>query len=92
MRYAVVIEKGEMSYGAYVPDLPGCVAVGESLEEVKELIGEAIQFHLEGLREDGVPIPEPRSTLELCRGLRQSLLENLGFIDRPSSSISWVTE
>ena len=50
MRYAIVIEKGETSYGAYVPDLPGCVAVGESLEEVKELIAEAILFHLEGLQ------------------------------------------
>lgn len=64
MRYAVIIEEGETSYGAYVPDLPGCVAVGDTLAEVKELIGEAIQFHLEGLREDGLPIPQPRSTLE----------------------------
>ncbi|NCQ95458.1 MAG: type II toxin-antitoxin system HicB family antitoxin [Microcystis wesenbergii Mw_QC_B_20070930_S4] len=50
MRYAVVIEKGENSYGAYVPDLPGCVAVAETLEEVKQLIAEAIIFHLEGLK------------------------------------------
>lgn len=64
MRYAVIIEEGETSYGAYVPDLPGCVAVGDSFEEVRELIGEAIQFHLEGLREDGIPPPQPRSTLE----------------------------
>ncbi|WP_017718572.1 type II toxin-antitoxin system HicB family antitoxin [Kamptonema formosum] len=64
MRYAIVIEKGETSYGAYVPDLPGCVAVGETLEEVKALIQEAIQFHLEGMREDGLPIPEPRSLCE----------------------------
>ncbi|MBD2090258.1 type II toxin-antitoxin system HicB family antitoxin [Microcoleus sp. FACHB-1515] len=64
MRYAVVIEQGETSYGAYVPDLPGCVAVGETLDEVRELIHEAVQFHLEGLREDGEPIPPPRSILE----------------------------
>ena len=64
MRYAIVIEKGETSYGAYVPDLPGCVAAGETLEEVKALIQEAIQFHLEGMREDGLPIPELRSLCE----------------------------
>jgi len=61
MRYTVVIEKGETSYGAYVPDLPGCVAVGETLEEVKELIAEAIEFHIEGMLEDGIPIPQPTS-------------------------------
>ncbi|MBH8561122.1 type II toxin-antitoxin system HicB family antitoxin [Nostoc sp. CENA67] len=61
MRYAVVIEKGETSYGAYVPDLPGCVAVGETLEEVKLLIAEAIEFHIEGMLEDGLPIPQPTS-------------------------------
>jgi predicted RNase H-like HicB family nuclease len=64
MRYGVVIEQGETSYGAYVPDLPGCVAVGETLEEVKELIAEAIQFHLEGLREEGVAVPMPTSIVE----------------------------
>jgi predicted RNase H-like HicB family nuclease len=64
MRYAVVIEKGENSYGAYVPDLPGCVAVGESLEEVKVLISQAIEFHLEGLASDGEVIPQPASLVE----------------------------
>jgi predicted RNase H-like HicB family nuclease len=64
MRYAVVIEKGETSYGAYVPDLPGCVAVGETLQEVERLIREAIQFHIEGLREDGQPVPDPTSIAE----------------------------
>ena len=64
MCYTVVIEQGETSYGAYVPDLPGCVAVGETLDEVRELINEAVQFHLEGLREDGEPIPPPKSILE----------------------------
>lgn len=64
MRYAIIIEKGETSYGAYVPDLPGCVAVGETLEEIEALIREAIEFHIEGLREDGLPIPEPTSLFE----------------------------
>jgi predicted RNase H-like HicB family nuclease len=60
----VIIEKGETSYGAYVPDLPGCVAVGETLQEVEELIREAVQFHIEGLREEGLPVPEPSSIFE----------------------------
>ena len=64
MRYAVIIEEGEDSFGAYVPDLPGCVAVGETREEVLKLIEEAIEFHIEGLREDGQPIPEPSSSVE----------------------------
>ncbi len=64
MRYAVIIEKGETSYGAYVPDLPGCVAVAETLAEIETLIREAIQFHIEGLREEGLPIPEPTSLCE----------------------------
>lgn len=63
-RYAVVIELGPTSYGAYVPDLPGCVAVGETAEEVTALIREAIEFHLEGLRDAGQPIPEPTTRLE----------------------------
>jgi predicted RNase H-like HicB family nuclease/uncharacterized protein YegP (UPF0339 family) len=64
MRYAVIIEEGENSFGAYVPDLPGCVAVGETKEEVLKLIEEAIEFHIEGLREDAQPIPEPSSSIE----------------------------
>jgi len=64
MRYAIVIEKGEGNYGAYVPDLPGCVATGASVEEVQREIQEAIEFHLEGLRSDGLPIPEPSSRVE----------------------------
>lgn len=59
MRYAVVIEKSESGYGAYVPDLPGCVALGDTLQETERLIQEAVEFHLEGLREDGVSVPEP---------------------------------
>jgi predicted RNase H-like HicB family nuclease len=65
MRYLVVVERGPSSYGAYVPDLPGCIAVGESREEVLASIHEAIEFHLEGLREDGQPIPPPSSSSEL---------------------------
>jgi len=64
MRYAVVIEKGPTSYGAYVPDLPGCVAVGKTSKEVRRLITEAVVLHLEGMREDGLPIPEPESECE----------------------------
>lgn len=64
MKYLIVIEKGPESYGAYVPDLPGCVAVAETREEVITLIDEAIAFHLEGLREEGSPIPDPASTGE----------------------------
>jgi len=64
MRYAVVIEQGEANYSAYVLDLPGCVAAGDTLEETERLIREAIEFHLEGMRADGLPIPEPRSRVE----------------------------
>jgi len=64
MKYAVIVEEGENSFGAYVPDLPGCVAAADSKEEVLELIQEAIEFHIEGLREDGRPIPEPSSSIE----------------------------
>lgn len=60
MKYTVILEKGDTSYGAFVPDLPGCIAAGESKEETLNLIREAIEFHLEGLREDGEAIPEPR--------------------------------
>jgi predicted RNase H-like HicB family nuclease len=64
LKYAVVVEKGETSFGAYVPDLPGCVAAAETKEEVLQLIHEAIEFHVEGLREDGLPLPEPSSSIE----------------------------
>jgi predicted RNase H-like HicB family nuclease len=64
MRYAAVIEKGERNYSAYVPDLPGCVSVGDSLDEVKAEIRAAIEFHLEGMREDGSPFPKPSSRAE----------------------------
>ena len=64
MRFALIIEKGETSFGAYVPDLPGCIAAAETKEEVQRLIHEAIEFHVEGLREDGEPIPKPSSSIE----------------------------
>lgn len=64
LKYAVVVEKGEASFGAYVPDLPGCIAAAETKEEVLRLIHEAIEFHVEGLREDGQPIPQPSSSIE----------------------------
>jgi predicted RNase H-like HicB family nuclease len=64
MRYAVVIEKAAANYSAYVPDLPGCIATGATLEETETQIREAIEFHIEGLREDGLDIPVPSSEVE----------------------------
>jgi predicted RNase H-like HicB family nuclease len=64
MRYAVVIESAGSNYSAYVPDLPGCIATGATLAETEAAIREAIAFHLEGLREDGLPIPAPSSKVE----------------------------
>lgn len=63
-RYAVVIEKGANNYSGYVPDLPGCVAMGTTIEETERLLHEAIALHLEGLAEDGAAIPEPSSVVE----------------------------
>ena len=65
MKYLVVVEKSENGFGAYVPDLPGCVAAAESREEVVSLIQEAIEFHIEGLRQSGDPVPQPTSQAEL---------------------------
>jgi predicted RNase H-like HicB family nuclease len=64
MKYAVVVEQGSTSFGAHVPDLPGCVAVADTKEDVLRLIQEAIEFHIEGLREDGQPVPTPSSSIE----------------------------
>lgn len=61
MRFTVIVEEGATSWGAYVPDLPGCVASGETREEALQLIREAIEFHLEGLKEQGEPVPKPHS-------------------------------
>ena len=66
MKYAIVIEKAPGSnYSAYVPDLPGCVAAADTLEEIKRLMQEGIEFHLEGMREDGTPIPEPTTQVDV---------------------------
>lgn len=64
MHYAVVIEPSPTGFGAYVPDLPGCVAVAESEAEVRELIREAVELHIDSLREDGVEIPSPETRVE----------------------------
>jgi predicted RNase H-like HicB family nuclease len=64
MRYAVVIERSKTGFGAYVPDLPGCIAAGATRDDVVKLIQEAIEFHIEGLKDDGQPIPEATSTVE----------------------------
>jgi predicted RNase H-like HicB family nuclease len=61
MRYAVVIEKAERNYSAYVPDLPGCVATGDTVESVEREIRDAIRFHIEGLKKDGLPVPKATS-------------------------------
>jgi predicted RNase H-like HicB family nuclease len=63
-RYAIVVETADGNYGAYVPDLPGCVAMGDTVEEVEAAIKEAIEMHLEGLVEDGLSIPEPSSRVD----------------------------
>ena len=65
MKYLVVVEKGENGFGAYVPDLPGCVAAAKTREEVVTLIQEAIEFHIEGLKNSGDPVPQPTSQSEL---------------------------
>ncbi|SRR6266849_6832285 len=61
MRYAMIIEPGERNYSAYLPDLPGCIATGKTIDELRERMSEAIELHLQGMREDGLPIPEPTS-------------------------------
>ena len=64
MRYAVVIEKAEANYSAYVPDLPGCIATGPTVAAAEDRIREAIRFHIEGLKEDGLPVPPPSTVTE----------------------------
>jgi len=64
MRYAVVIEQANANYSAYVPDLPGCVATGASIADVEREIRDAIRFHIDGLKEDGLPVPAPTSRAE----------------------------
>jgi predicted RNase H-like HicB family nuclease len=67
MEYVVILEEGPKSWGAYVPDLPGCVAVGETREEALAMIREAIEFHLEGMKQDGQSIPTPHSHSEIIQ-------------------------
>ena len=64
MRYVMIIEKGERNYSAYLPDLPGCIVTGKTVEEIRERMHKAINMHLRGMREDGLPIPEPSSIAE----------------------------
>ena len=65
MRYGIVIERAEGNYSAFVPDFPGCIATGHTVAEVEQRIREAIRFHIEGLREDGIEVPEPTAICEL---------------------------
>ena len=74
MKYTVILEKGDTSFGAYVPDLPGCVAAGQTKEEALELIAEAIEFHIEGLRENGEQVPLPHSFVETVEELFSNLV------------------
>jgi len=64
MRYAIVIERAQNNYSAYAPDLPGCVATGTTVEETEAQMREAIEFHIAGLREDGLPVPQPSSRVD----------------------------
>lgn len=64
MRYAMIIERGERNYSAYLPDLPGCIVTGKTLKEVKQRMREAVELHLRGMREDGLPVPRPTSLAE----------------------------
>ena len=63
-KYAIVVERAKRNYAAYVPDLPGCVATGATVEEAEELLREAIEVHIAGLREDGLPVPAPSSVVD----------------------------
>lgn len=63
-RYAIVVERAARNFAAYVPDLPGCVATGETVKEVERLLREAIELHVAGMREDGLPVPEPSSVVD----------------------------
>jgi predicted RNase H-like HicB family nuclease len=64
MRYAIVIERAEANYSGYVPDLPGCVATGATFEATEKLLREAVQLHLEGMKQDGIPFPKPASQVD----------------------------
>jgi predicted RNase H-like HicB family nuclease len=64
MRYVMIIEEGERNYSAYLPDLPGCIATGKTVEQVRRRMNEAVALHLRGMREDGLPVTEPSSHVE----------------------------
>ena len=66
MRYAVIVEQAQSNFSAYVPDFPYCATTGKTIAEIQQNIREAIQFHLEGLRENGLPTPEPSAIVEYC--------------------------
>ncbi len=67
MQFVIVIKKAEGNYSAYAPDLPGCIAVGDTLEEVEQSMKEAIEFHLEGLQQEGLPLPESTSVSRMLK-------------------------
>lgn len=87
MEYVVIYEKGDNSYGAYVPDLPGCITIGETLEETQTLIQEAIEFHIEGLQEDNEPVPTPSLNLSTQCDVpffgKHKVIENYVYYDYP---------
>jgi predicted RNase H-like HicB family nuclease len=64
VKYAIVVERARTNYAAYVPDLPGCVATGETIEETEQLLREAIELHIAGMQEDGLPVPNPSSVVD----------------------------
>ena len=88
MEYVVIYEKGNNSYGAYVPDLPGCITVGETLEETQTLIQEAIEFHIEGLQEDGDDVPQPSLNIPVQYDIPylgiHKVVENYVYNDNPA--------
>ena len=86
MEYVVVIEKAPENYGAYVPDLPGCVSVGDTFAEMLSMIEEAIEFHLDGIREDGEPIPPPTTTLEQAMQEHVELIREYGASELEAAS------
>ena len=86
MEYVVVIEKAPENYGAYVPDLPGCVSVGDTFAEMLSMIEEAIEFHLDGIREDGEPIPPPTTTLEQAMQEHVELIREYGASELETAS------
>ncbi|MFN0010901.1 MAG: type II toxin-antitoxin system HicB family antitoxin [Phycisphaerales bacterium] len=74
MKYAIVIERGTRNYSAFVPDLPGCIATGATIPVLRKNVREAISFHLDGLREDGLPVPKPAARAEYVSPPRRTPL------------------